>query len=243
MRLRTALSRCFGPGVALAVADSYAALLQSFAKGELEAAWFTPAMVVEASRRTRLALIAGSTRDGASDYFATLVVRRGSDVQTLADLQGRRAGWVDPWSAAGYLYPRRMLRDVGLDPSSVFAKQKFYGSHPAVLAALRDGEIDVGATYLDSTGQLRRLDGDEVTDLGPLGRTAAIPSDALCLSDQVGDGDVMITRDHLAGPESAELAATLQAQGFATRQLGDYAMVRALLDDEWGRASSEPPAR
>ncbi|MEI8255236.1 MAG: PhnD/SsuA/transferrin family substrate-binding protein, partial [Deltaproteobacteria bacterium] len=170
-----------------------------------------------------------------------LVVHGSGPVRALPDLVGRRAGWVDPWSAAGYLYPRRMLRDAGLDPSTVFSKQKFYGSHPAVLAALREGEIDVGATYLDRTGQLRRLDGNEVTDLGPLGRTAAIPSDALCLSDQVDEIDVAVIRGQLAGPEAAELAATLQAQGFVPRPLGDYAMVRSLLDDEWGRASSEPP--
>lgn len=240
-RLRAALTRCFGAGVTLAVADSYAALLRSFTRGDLEAAWLTPAMVVEASRRTRLALVAGSMRDGSSDYFAALVVRDREGVRTLADLQGRRAGWVDPWSAAGYLYPRRMLRDAGLDPTNVFVKQKFFGSHRAVLAALGDGEIDVGATYLHRDGRLRQLARDNVTAIGALGRSAAIPSDALCLSDGIAAGDVAMVRRQLAGPASTELAAMLQAEGFVERPLGDYAMVRALLDDEWGRTSSEPP--
>ena len=33
----------------------------------------------------------------------------------LASLRGRRAAWVDRWSAGGYLMPRRMLRERGLN--------------------------------------------------------------------------------------------------------------------------------
>lgn len=240
MRLREALSACFGPGIELIIADSYAALLQSFARAQIDAAWLTPAMVVEASRRGALGLVAGATRDGACDYHATLVVRD-DGVKTVADLQGCRAGWVDPWSAAGYLYPRRMLRDAGLDPSTVFAKQKFYGSHPAVLNALADGSIDVAATYLDREGRLRRLSGIEVEGLRTLGRTASIPSDALCVRDSVPPEELALLTEHLVGERAVELAATLEAQGFVPRPLADYAMVRALLDDEWGRTSNEPP--
>jgi phosphate/phosphite/phosphonate ABC transporter binding protein len=237
-RLRDALESCFGHAVDLAIGDSYAALLQSFSRGDVQAAWLTPAMVVEASRRAKLSLVAGSLRRGSADYHSTLVVRADSGITRIDQLAERRAGWVDPWSAAGYLFPRKMLRDAKIDPTTAFSKQRFYSSHPAVLAALRDSEIDFCGTYLHHSGRLR--EGDSADGLVPLETSAAIPSDALCLGPHVPADEVARVEGQLVSDAAIELAATLQAQGFVKRALVDYALVRTLLDEEWGRTSNEP---
>lgn len=239
-RLREALESCFGHAVDLAIGDSYAALLQSFSRGDVQAAWLTPAMVVEASRRGKLSLVAGSLRRGSADYHATLVVRADSGITRIEQLADRRAGWVDPWSAAGYLFPRKMLRDAHIDPTTAFSKQRFYSSHPAVLAALRDDEIDVCGTYLHHSGRLRDDDSADVSGMVPLETSAAIPSDALCLGPHVPADEVARIEQQLVSDAAGELASTLQAQGFVKRALVDYALVRTLLDEEWGRTSNEP---
>ena len=59
-------------------------------------------------------------RDGKSAYEAALVVRADSNVRTIDSLRGTRAGWVDPWSAAGFVLPRVKLALLGIDPRNVF---------------------------------------------------------------------------------------------------------------------------
>ena len=180
-------------------------------------------------------------RAGSTNYHATLAIRADSGITRLEQLAERRAGWVDPWSAAGYLFPRRILRDAKIDPASVFAKQRFYSSHPAVLEALRAGEIDVAGTYLDRSGLLRPAGDDAANGLVSIGTSASIPSDALCVGPGANAKQLASIEAKLTSDRAAELASTLQADGFVTRPLADYAMVRALLDEEWGRTSSDPP--
>jgi ABC-type phosphate/phosphonate transport system substrate-binding protein len=87
-------------------------------------------------------------RDGRRSYSAALVARAsdGRDRPgTLAELAGRSVAWVDPWSAAGYLVPRCMLRAAGIEPDRTFATQSFHGSYEGVMAALLGGAADVGA--------------------------------------------------------------------------------------------------
>jgi ABC-type phosphate/phosphonate transport system substrate-binding protein len=132
-----------------------------------------------------------------------------------------------------------MLRDAQIDPTTAFSKQRFYSSHPAVLAALRDHEIDVCGTYLHHSGRLRDDDSADVIGLVPIETSAAIPSDALCLGPHVPPDEVARIEQQLVSDAAVELAATLQAQGFVKRALADYALVRTLLDEEWGRTSNE----
>ena len=160
---------------------TYRALAQSVRDGKSDVAWLPPVVYAWlAEAVTPLGCIA---RGGSTSYSAALVVLEGSSLLTLADLPGTRAGWVDPWSAAGYVVPRIELARAGIDPSATFRTETFYGSHRDALLALARGDCDVAGTYArtredktDPEGAWSELEDVRVRVLATFG---SIPSDVI----------------------------------------------------------------
>jgi len=127
------------------VSLTYRALAASVRDGSSDVAWLPP--VVYAWLAEAVTPLGTIMREGRTNYAAALVVRHDSSVHALADLRDTRVGWVDPWSAAGFVVPRIELARVGIDPAATFRSETFHGTHREALLALRRGDCDVVATY------------------------------------------------------------------------------------------------
>ena len=96
---------------------TYKSLGESVREGTSDIAWLPP--VVYAWLAEGVNPLGFIARGGSSTYSAALVTLEESGLRTLADLRKarprKRAGWVDPWSAAGYVVPRIELSRAGLD--------------------------------------------------------------------------------------------------------------------------------
>jgi phosphate/phosphite/phosphonate ABC transporter binding protein len=126
-------------------AATYRELVTTVRAGTTDLAWLPP--VAYAWLAEAVTPIGSIARDGATTYAAALVAREDGPLQGLANLKGVRAGWVDPWSAAGYVVPRLELARAGIDPAAAFASEAFHGSHREALLALGRGDCDVVGTY------------------------------------------------------------------------------------------------
>lgn len=164
------------------VYEGYPQLVDALAEGRVEVAWLPPVAYVRAMRARAARLLFTVQRDGHRSYSSALLSPRPLDLAALEG-EGARAAWVDPWSAAGYLVPRRMLRNLGVDPTLAFRTQTFAGSYANVVRALSDGSADVGAV------QCRVLpDGSLASPWLPEGLHVlavsheGIPGDTLCAS-------------------------------------------------------------
>jgi ABC-type phosphate/phosphonate transport system substrate-binding protein len=201
-------------GVALGrvPAASYEELTIKVRSGDCHLAWLPP--VVYAWLAEAVNPIGRVVRGGGTTYASALVVSEGSDVRSLEELRGKRAGWVDRWSAGGFVVPRIELARKGLDPTKLFASERFFGTHHDAVRALGRGECDVAATYA------RRGEGEGEID----GPWAAIPDVNVRVVALLGaiPSDVIAARRNL-GPVEYELAAEL------FRKVGADASGRALL--------------
>lgn len=126
-------------------AASYQDLARSVRDGSSDIAWLPP--VAYAWLAEAVTPIGSIVREGRTSYAAAVLVREDSPYRSIADLQGVRAGWVDPWSAGGYVVPRLELAKAGHDPRTLFREEAFHGSHDNALFALQRGECDVVGTY------------------------------------------------------------------------------------------------
>jgi len=162
---------------------TYRGLAESVREGKSDVAWLPP--VVYAWLAEAVSPIGSIVRGGSTTYSAALVAREDSSVRTLAELSGKRAGWVDPWSAAGYVVPRIELARAGIDPAATFETETFYGSHRDVLRALARGDCDVAGTYARTQeegsapeGAWSELEGVRVRVVAMFG---SIPSDVIAV--------------------------------------------------------------
>jgi len=152
-------------------ASSYYDLASSVRQGQSDVAWLPP--VAYAWLAEAVTPLGSIVRGGRVSYSSTLVVAQGSAFESVEELRGSRAGWVDPWSAAGYVVPRLELAKNGLDPSTAFETETFYGTHRDALVALRRGDCDFAGIY---DGAWNEMEGMNVRVLATFG---SIPPDVL----------------------------------------------------------------
>ena len=160
-------------------AKSYEALASGVREGHIDVAWLPPIVFVRLG--DAVSPLGSILRNGKSAYEAALVVKEDSRIKSIEGLRGMRAGWVDPWSAAGFVLPRVKLALLGIDPRNVFRTEKFYGSHKSAMTALAEGACDVAGTYSQASedgtvtaGAWSEVEGAEVRVLATFG---AIPPD------------------------------------------------------------------
>jgi phosphonate transport system substrate-binding protein len=232
IRLTQAIHR---PVRAIAAA-SYPAVSKLMADGEAQLAWLPPAIFVRLETLTRVALLAAVERAQGSGYRGVLFVPASSEIRELAELEGRRVGWVDPDSCAGYLFPRLAVRAAKLDPDRLFAEQRFLGSHGSVVNAVSRGDVDAGATYGQTDGAKLVIAG-WYPYVGAAGMRAVqisdpIPSDVICASSRLGPDALDAIREALLAlhEDDGELLDEL----FGGRRLvgarsPDYDAVRAAI--------------
>lgn len=146
--LRRYLEASLGRPVELIVATSYAGTLGALRSGAADAAMMGEYATRQAEQEGGVEpLVAPVSADEAiPTYRSAVVTRLDSGIHDLAALRGRALGLVDEQSTSGYLVPRAMLREAGLDPDVDLAV-RLLGSHRAVMEAVIRGEIPAGAAH------------------------------------------------------------------------------------------------
>src|SRR5262249_42302816 len=135
---------------------------------------------VDAARGGKIRIIAQSIIEGSATYRGIIVTRKDSGIKSISDLKGMKFAFVDPKSASGYIYPRAMLIEKGIDPKTFFGGTIFAGSHDKVIAAVLDGRADGGAIYDGALGVAKRS-GINIDNLATLASSEPIPHDAIAV--------------------------------------------------------------
>lgn len=122
------------------------------------------------------AVSAGSAQELKSGERAIIITRFDSGIGKLADLKGRRFAFVDSASASGFVYPRALLADKGIDPSRDLKETLFAGSPEKVIAAVLLGRAQAGATTAAALGAAAGI-GMPTFDIVVLAVSDPIPAD------------------------------------------------------------------
>ena len=153
-----------------------------------------------------------------SSYHSLIVTLSDSSIQTLADLKGKSFGFTDVDSTSGYLYPRFMMRQNGIDPAKGLGKIYMLKKHPKVIQALLEKSIDAGALN-DSI--YRSLSKAEQKKIRILSTSEEIPYDLMLASKQMDEALVMKIRALLLAFHSTPSSSTSIA-GFEEKSLFLY---------------------
>jgi phosphate/phosphite/phosphonate ABC transporter binding protein len=174
------LSDAIGRKVVLYIAKDYGDLRSQMEDGQVQIGSFSPFAYVDAQRGGKIRIIAQSILDNAATYRGLVVTRKDSGIRSIEDLKGKRFAFVDPKSASGYVYPRAMLIEKGVNPDSYFNQTIFAGGHDKVISAVLEGRVDAGAIYDGALGVAKAM-GVDVSPLVTLTSTDPIPHDAIAV--------------------------------------------------------------
>ena len=162
------------------VATEYAGVIEAMAGDPAEAhmaSLATFAYVLAADRGVADAALV-SVRYGSPTYNGQLMARTDSGINSPADLAGKTFARPDPLSTSGWIIPMLTMRAAGVNPTDLKGIVDA-GSHDAVVAAILNGDVDAGASYVDAR---TRVEGDYpnvMDDVKIIGLTTDIPNDGV----------------------------------------------------------------
>ena len=139
-----ALKDATGMTFEVSVPTSYAATIEEMCASPTDTMAFIPAFgYVLANDLCGVDVSFKAVRRGWGVYWTMIVVARDSDIQSIADLAGKKWAYPDAGSTSGYLVPTVMLKEAGVTVGEVLEA----GGHPQAVRAVYTGEADFGTAF------------------------------------------------------------------------------------------------
>jgi phosphate/phosphite/phosphonate ABC transporter binding protein len=205
------LTTAIGRKVSVYIAKSEDDLRAQMELGAVDLGRFSPIAYVEAARGGKVRVIAQSVLNGSTTYPGIIIKRFDSHIESLADLEGKRLAFVDSKSLSGFLFPRAMLMDKGIDPGRFFKEIVFAGSHEKVISAVLLGTVHAGATD-EGAVAAAKAKGLPTFDLEVVATTEPIPYDAIAVRVGLDDALVGQLQTALVGMASTPAGRSVMAR-------------------------------
>tara|TARA_B100001248_G_C27399064_1_gene468359 strand:- start:6855 stop:7715 length:861 start_codon:yes stop_codon:yes gene_type:complete len=120
---------------------NYQGLINAMKEKKVDFAFFTAMSFVYAEKQAGAKVLLKSVWDNPY-YFSTIITNKGSKLQSLKDLHGKRIAFVDEKSTSGYLLPTLALKEKQINYEAVFS-----GNHKASIELLKKGKVDAVAVF------------------------------------------------------------------------------------------------
>ncbi|WP_314585161.1 phosphate/phosphite/phosphonate ABC transporter substrate-binding protein [Paenibacillus terrigena] len=204
-----------GIPVHVSVSPDYNTIVEAMASKQVDVGFLPPnAYVLAHDNKKAVDLLLQAQRFGVDDatgqpttekvdfYKAMIVVMKDSPIKTLADLKGKKIGWQNVTSSAGYVFPAAELKQAGIDPDKDVQGVTIKG-HDAALMALLNGQVDAVANFQDARNTVAKDVPDVFEKTRVLHFTAKIPNDTVSVRndmdqswrDKISQAFIDITND------------------------------------------------
>src|SRR5215469_5516876 len=225
-----------GCDVKVFITTTYNAEIEAMRNGKLEIGEFGPLGYVLAHQVAKAEAVAAfSNAQGQPDnYWASIVVPKGSQITSVAGIKGHTFAFSDPASTSGHLFPAFGMRKAGLDPDKDITAS-YAGSHTDYYEALYNKKVDAGelnSEQLESATQRGHYkDGDMIF----LWKSDPIPTDPISVRGDLPDGFkkrlvvVLQTLDLSGLPEEDRKIMGLGGKRFVPQTDGAYNLIRDLV--------------
>jgi phosphonate transport system substrate-binding protein len=171
------------------VATEYAGVIEALASDPPEAhmaSLATFAYVLAADRGVAEAALV-SVRFGSPTYNGQIIVGAKTGISQVSELKGRTFARPDPLSTSGWIIPMLTMRAADVDPDTDLAEVVDAGSHDSVVAAVYNGDVDAGASYVDARTRIQKEYPDVMEKVFVIEITADIPNDGVQFSPTISE--------------------------------------------------------
>lgn len=163
------------------VATEYAGVIEALSSDPPEAhmaSLATFAYIVAADRGVADAALV-AVRFGSPTYNGQIIANAETDIASIADLEGKTFARPDPLSTSGWIIPMITMRAAGINPQEDLRQIVDAGSHNSVVAAVYNGDVDAGASYVDARSTLEDEHADVMDKVRVVEISQDIPNDGV----------------------------------------------------------------
>ncbi len=229
------LSQKTGYNIKPTVLTSYAAVTEGMTSGNVDIGWVGPLDYVIAHQKNGAEAVTKSVRNGKPSYLAFIIVNANSNINSVADLKGKKFAFGDPLSTSSNLYPRYLMLKNGINPDTD-VKGVNISNQTQIGVNVCQGTVDAGAIYDDA----RTNKGAETSCPGIMTKTKILST-----SDPI-PGDPQMIRHNLNSAQKQKIRDAMIALGsdptmkdplkklytidaLAPAQDSDYDVIRAII--------------
>lgn len=182
-----AITKAHGIHFDLKVGQSYGAVVEAMSHKLADIAWFGPVSYMEAYNRGGAELLAVASKKGSAVYYSGIFVPVDSNINTLADLKGKKMAFGDTSSTSSFNYPVAMLLSDGIDPVKDLGSIYLTGSHANSVSFLASGKVDACACAFPSFNKAIKAGVIDPKKFKPLVKSEAIPNPPLAMHPELPD--------------------------------------------------------
>lgn len=221
----------------LAVGTGYQGTVDRLCAGELDLAYLGPFAYLRAQDQCGAEPVVHLRTGQRDEYRSVILVREDSDIESLADLRGRRVGLGPILSTSSHLVPLSMLRETGFSAAAGEGSScQAYDHHEQAALGVLLGEVDACG--------VRDIVGERFAQRGlrVVAESGPIPNFPLVISPHAPESlrdellAALVTRP-ATDPEAASAIAALDpelAGGFAPSNDSEFDELRLLVTEVFG---------
>ena len=139
------LSKRLNMNVVLVLLPDYGLVIEHLKTGKVDVALLEPLEYIQAQQATEVVPIVVPTIQGQTVQKSVIITHVDSGIHSLSDLKGKMCAFVAKNSVAGYLAPRILLGESGIDPEKDLKGTFFLGSSDKVFFSILNRKVDAGA--------------------------------------------------------------------------------------------------
>jgi phosphonate transport system substrate-binding protein len=229
------LSDKTGYNIKSSVLTSYAAVTEGMTSNNVDIAWVGPLDYVVAHQINGAEAVTKSVRRGKPSYLAFIIVRSDSNINSVADLKGKKFAFGDSLSTSSNLWPRYLMKKNGIDPDND-VRGTSIANQTQIAVNVCQGTVDAGAIYDDA----RTNKGADTSCPGIMTKTKVlatsdpIPGDPQMIRSKLNSAQKQKLKDAMIAMGSDEtIKAALKAlytiDGLVPAQDSDYDVVRDIV--------------
>jgi methyl-accepting chemotaxis protein len=214
--------------IELKVASNNENALRDMGQGGIHVSYMAPSTYVKANKKHGTQAVVKILLSGKSSYRSVIVARNDGKINTLEDIKGHTFAFGETHSLSGYIVPRILLLDIGIDLKDLF-HYDYLGSHEEIANAVLQGNFDAGGVTERVAIQFRdKLKFIKISE--------DLPGIALCVSKNLSQKVKDALKSALieltdTTAESASILHSIdnQLSGFQGTSDAEYATVRTMM--------------
>lgn len=212
----------------------YPSFITQFKLKQIRAGFIGSALGYQLIKEGSALPVARGEKGGVSTYNGYLFTRKDGGLNKIEDLQGKRFAYVDPYTSAGYLFPRYLLKSKGYDQDEFFRVASFLGSHDKAIQAVLDGSFDGGAAKDMVWNKMAKENPRIESELQILAKEGPFPDDTFMISADFGGEEVDELRELMLEisdkPDGKDYLTRIGIDRFIITENKDFDNVKRISD-------------
>lgn len=159
--LEKLLGKRLGIPVTVSVSTTYNSIIEAMDSKKVDVGFLPPSAYVIAHKKGAADVLLQALRYGVNlkngqqtnklvdHYYAIIIAKKDSNINSLKDLKGKKIAWQDVTSSAGYVWPAVEMMEHGINPQTDVQGLTVKGHDQAVIAVL-NGQVDAAPIFGDA---------------------------------------------------------------------------------------------